>query len=348
LELSLGEIARLVDGRVVGDEGLMITGVNSLAGAGPGEISFFAGRRYRDAFRKTKASAVFVQNEEPALEAVQVVVPNPELAYAKTANLFVPPVPRYPGVSKDAIIHDSSEIGKNVSVYPGVYIGEEAVIGERAILFPGVFVGDRVRIGKETLIYPNVTILHECLIGDNVIIHAGCVIGSDGFGYVRDDSAFIKIPQTGIVQIDDHVEIGANSCIDRAAFGKTWIKRGAKLDNLVQIAHNVVIGEGSIIVAQAGISGSVNIGRGVLMGGQVGIADHLEIGDGAMIAPQAGVAKSILPGAVVSGTPAIPHRVYLKAASLMSRLPQLNARLRNLEKRMEEQEKEIRERRGKS
>ncbi len=340
MELSLREIAQFVDGRVIGDEGIMIAGVNSLDGAGPGEISFFADRRYKEGLKKTRASAVFVPIEDPSFKRHQVVVSNPELAYAKVAGLFAPPVPRYPGLSEGAIIHESSEIGENVSIYPWVYIGEDAVIGEGAVLFPGVFIGHRVRIGKETLIYPNVTILHDCLIGDKVIIHAGSVIGSDGFGYVRDGSTSVKIPQTGIVQIDDHVEVGANSCIDRAALGKTWIGRGTKLDNLVQVGHNVVIGEDSIVVAQAGISGSVNIGREVIMGGQVGIADHLEIGERAMIAPQAGVAKSIPPGGVVSGTPAIPHRLYLRAASLMSRLPQLNERLRDLEKRMERQEKE--------
>ena len=340
MELSLGEIAQRVEGRVIGDEGIMIAGVNSLQGAGPGEISFFADRRYKEVLKKTKASAVFVPKENPSFKGSQVVVSNPELAYAKVAGLFAPPVPRFGGISEGAVIHESCETGENVSIYPHVYIGEEAAIGEGTVLFPGVFIGNGVKIGKETLIYPNVTILNDCLIGDKVIIHAGCVIGSDGFGYVRDGSTSVKIPQTGIVQIDDHVEIGANSCIDRAALGKTWIKRGAKLDNLVQVAHNVVIGEDAILVAQVGISGSVHIGREVIMGGQVGIADHLEIGDRAMIAPQAGVAKSIPPGGVVSGTPAIPHRLYLKATGLMSRLPQFNKRLKDLEKRMERQEKE--------
>lgn len=340
MELSLREIAQVVDGRVIGDQGIMIWGGNSLDDAGPGEISFFFDRRYKEALNRTKASAVFVRNETPSFKGPQVVVSNPELSYAKVAGLFAPPVPRYPGISERAIIHESSQIGENVSIYPWVYIGEEAVIGEGAVLFPGVFIGHRVRIGKDVLIYPNVTILHHCVIGDKVIIHAGSVIGSDGFGYVRDGSISVKIPQTGIVQIDDDVEIGANTCIDRAALGKTWIKRGTKLDNLVQVGHNVVIGEDSIVVAQVGISGSVNIGREVMIGGQVGISDHLVIGDRTMIAPQAGVAKSISPGGVVSGTPAIPHRLFLKASGLMSRLPQFSERLRDLEKRMESLEKE--------
>lgn len=320
---------------------MIIVGVNSLDGAGPGEISFFADRKYRESLKKTKASAVFVSKEDQSFYGTQVAVSNPELAYAKVASLFASPVPGYPGISEMAIMHESSHIGENVSVYPWVYIGEEAVIGDGTILFPGVFIGDRVRVGKKSVIYPNVSILHDCLIGENVIIHAGTVIGSDGFGYVRDGSTSVKIPQTGIVQIDDDVEIGANNCIDRAALGRTWIKRGTKLDNLVQVGHNVIIGEDTIVVAQTGISGSVRIGREVMIGGQVGISDHLEVGDRAMIAPQAGVAKSIPPGGVVSGSPAISHKLWLRASSLISRLPQLNERLRGLEKRIEELEKGI-------
>jgi UDP-3-O-[3-hydroxymyristoyl] glucosamine N-acyltransferase len=339
LELSLGEIAQLVDGKVIGDEDMVIAGVNSLDGAGRGEISFFADRRYREGLKRTRASAMLVPSEDPSFKGPQVVVSNPELAYAKVASLFARPVPRHPGISERAVIHESSQIGENVSIYPLVYIGEEAVIGEGVILFPGVFIGDRVRIGKNTLIYPNVTILHECVIGENVIIHAGSVIGSDGFGYVQDGSTQVKIPQTGIVQIDDYVEVGANTCIDRAALGKTWIKRGSKLDNLIQIGHNVTIGEDTIVVAQTGISGSVKVGREVIIGGQVGITDHLEIGDRVMIASQAGVGKSIPPGGVVSGSPAISHKLWLRAASLISRLPQFNVRLRDMEKRIERLEK---------
>jgi UDP-3-O-[3-hydroxymyristoyl] glucosamine N-acyltransferase len=268
-----------------------------------------------------------------------VVVPNPALAYARVADFFAPALPRFSGISQKAFIHKNSKIGEGVSIYPFVYVGEEAVIGDHTILYPGVFVGDRVRIGNSTVIHPNVSILHDCVIGNQVIIHAGTVIGSDGFGFVRDGPINVKIPQMGYVQIDDQVEIGANNAIDRAALGKTWIKRGVKTDNLVQVAHNVVIGEDTIIVAMTGISGSTNIGREVVIGGQVGIKDHIKIGDRVMIGSQSGVAKSISPGQVVSGTPSMPHRLWLKATRITPRLPEMYDRLRRLEKKVDELEK---------
>jgi UDP-3-O-[3-hydroxymyristoyl] glucosamine N-acyltransferase len=325
----------MLKGEVSGDDRITIGGIKSLEEASTGDISFFTGRRYKEILQKTKASAIIVSEITDLFPGPQVVVSNPMLAYAKVAGLFGVPIPRFPGVSQQAFIHESSKIGKDVSIYPLVYVGEEAVIGDGVTLFPGVFVGDRVRIGDRTLIYPNVTILQDCIIGQEVIIHAGSVIGSDGFGFVRDGSANVKIPQVGNVQIDDQVEIGANNTIDRATFGTTRIKRGVKTDNLVQVAHNVVIGEDSIIVAQVGISGSVSIGREVLIGGQVGIADHLEIGDRVMIGSQSGVAKSIPSGQIVSGTPTMPHRLWLRITGLIGRLPQFQNRLGTVEKRLE-------------
>ena len=222
-----------------------------------------------------------------------------------------------------------------------VYVGKDSVIGDDTTLFPGVFVGERVKIGKRTLVYPNVSILQDCIIGNDVILHAGTVIGGDGFGFAREGSVPVKIPQIGMVQIDDEVEIGSNNCIDRAALGKTWIQRRVKTDNLVQVAHNVVIGENTVIVAQVGISGSVNIGCDVVIGGQVGIIDHLEIGDRAMSGSQSGVAKSVAPGEVVSGYPAMPHRLFLRTSGLIMKLPKTNSRLRDLERRLEELEKKL-------
>lgn len=341
MEITLEKIAEVVGGEVLGEKGLVITGINSLDDAGPSEISFFADRRYRKALKKTKAGAILISLDDRSFEGARVVVSNPELSYAKVAAVFAPPLSRHPGASQGAVIHENSLIGKDVSIYPLVYVGEGAEIGDETTIFPGVFIGEGVKIGKRSLIYPNVTILRDCLIGNDVILHSGTVIGDDGFGFVRDGPSSVKIPQTGIVQIDDHVEIGANNCIDRAALGKTWIKRGTKTDNLVQVAHNVVIGEDSIIVAQAGISGSCHIGREVIMGGQVGTIDHIEIGDRAMIAPQAGVMKSIPPGEAVSGSPAISHRLQLKVSSLTTRLPEFKKRLRDLEKKMEKLEKQL-------
>jgi UDP-3-O-[3-hydroxymyristoyl] glucosamine N-acyltransferase len=341
--VALKEIADLVKGKVIGDGQITITGINSLEEASQGEIAFFFDQRYKASVEKTKASALLVSEPTSLYEGPEIVVPDASLAYVKVASFFAPSVPRFPGISEHAVIHETSKIGEDVSIYPLVHVGEDAVIGDRVTLYPGVFVGDRVKIGNKTVIYPNVSIMHDCVIGNEVIIHAGSVIGSDGFGFVRDGAVNVKIPQIGYVQIDDQVEIGANNTIDRAALGKTWIKRGVKTDNLVQVGHNVVIGEDTVIVAHTGISGSALIGREVTIGGQVGINDHIEIGDRAMIGSQAGVAQSVSPGEVVSGTPSMPHRVYLRTAALLPRLPEMVQRLRSLEKKLNALEEQLKE-----
>ncbi len=338
MEIPLAEVAELVKGTCVLGRDFVVEGINSLDCAGPSEISFFSDRRYSESLKTTKAGALLVKKTIDEFKGPQVVTPNVGLAYAKIAALFAEPPGRHPGVSADAVIGHDCRLGQDVSIFPNVYVGDGCVVDDGAILYPGVVMDNGVKIGKRTILYPNVTVLRDCVIGNDVIIHAGTTIGSDGFGFVQDGATSIKVPQTGIVQIDDHVEIGANNCIDRAAFGKTWIKQGVKTDNLVQIAHNVVIGENSIVVALAGISGSARLGQGVLIGGQVGINDHIDIGDGAMIGPQSGVAKSISAGAIVSGTPAISHRTSLKNAAMVARLPQFRDRLRGLEKRIQELE----------
>ena len=332
---TLDEISEKIGGKVVGNGSLVIEGINSLNEAEHGQISFYSDIRYKDSLGNTKASAVIVSEETGIFNGPQIVVDNPALAYARVAHIFMPAIQRFEGISKDAFVHERSSIGFNVSIYPTAYIEENAIIEDDVTIFPGVYIGKDVKVRKGSVIYPNVTILRGCIIGKNVIINSGSVIGSDGFRFVQEDGISIKAPQLGIVQIDDDVEIGANNCIDRAAFGKTWIKKGVKTDNMVQVAHNVVIGEHSVIVAQAGISGSVTIGRGVIMGGQVGVIDHLNIGDGAMIASQSGVVKSLAPGEIVSGSPAIPHRQNVKASAIMAKLPKLNERLRKLEKSVE-------------
>lgn len=342
LGFTLKEIAERAAGQITGDENVRITGINSLAEASEGEISFFTSPRYRDQLTQTKASALLVPRPQDLFSGPQVIVSNPALAYARVAELFAPPPARYPGISDRAFVHQSALVGNHVSIYPSVYVGDRAEIGDDVILFPGTFVGDRVRIGKRTVLFPNVTVMHDCIIGNDVVIHGGCVIGADGFGFVRDKKVNVKIPQLGIVQIDDRVEIGANSCIDRAALGKTWIRAGVKTDNLVQIAHNVVIGEDTVIVAQTAIGGSAHIGDQVVIGGQVAVGDHVDISDRVMIGSQSGVPKSIPEGQVVSGTPAMPHRLWLKTSSLITKLPDFLARLRDVEKRLTDLEKDFR------
>ena len=333
------EIAGIARGRIIGDEHVLITGTNSIEKASEGEISSFFDKSLRDLLNETKASALIVSAPEEVYKGPQIVVSDPKLAYARVAAVFAPPISRFNGISGDAVLEGTCVIGLNVSIYPMVYVGKDAVIGDDVTLYPGTFIGDRVRIGDRSVIYPNVSIMRDCILGKDVIIHAGCVIGSDGFGYVRDGSENIKVPQLGIVQIDDNVEIGANTTIDRAANGRTWIQRGVKTDNLVQIAHNVTVGEDTILVALTGISGSVRIGREVVVSGQAGIKDHIEIGDRAVIGPRAGVHKSVASGEMVLGDPSIPYRRWMRASSLIARLPEINERLRILEKRIMGSEK---------
>ncbi len=339
LELSLKEIAREVGGELVGDEATIITGVNSLLDADSGDLSFFVDKRLRKELETSRASAIIVSEKNDLFTGPQIIASNAALAFALASGLFAPTLSSYSGISKQAVVHESSRIGQDVSIYPTAYVGKDVEIGDGTILFPGVFIGDRVRIGKGTLVFPNVTILQDCIIGNNVILYSGAVIGSDGFGYVKDGSKSVKIPQIGIVRIDDDVEVGANSCIDRAALGRTWLKRGVKIDNMVQVAHNVVIGEDTVVVSQVGISGSVTLGREVILGGQVGLADHIEIGDHTIIGSQSGVPKSVPPGEILFGSPAMPYRLWLKSSGLIKKLPQINDRIRALEKKIEELEK---------
>ncbi len=343
---TLKQIADVVEGRVIGDDQILISGMNSLAEAKEGEISFFLDRRYEMSLRSTRASALLVAESTDLYAGPQVVVSSPALSHARVARLFPLPGPSFSGISEKAVIHESSVIGRDTIVFPLVYIGEEAVIGDEVTLFPGVFVGDRVRIGHRTVVHPNVAILANCIIGNDVVIHAGTVIGSDGFGYVRNGSKNVKIPQIGIVQIDDEVEIGSNNCIDRAALGRTWIKRGVKTDNLVQIAHNVIIEEDTILVAQAAVGGSARIGKNVVLGGQVAISDHAQVEDHAIVGSQSGVPKKVKAGEIVSGTPAMPHRLWLRTSSLITRLPGFSDRLRNIEKKVEELENTLKSQRA--
>ena len=341
MELTLKHIAKSIGGTVVGDDRISITGINSLLEAEKGEMSFLARTQLRDQVMSTRASALIVKEETGLYRGPQVIVSDPYLAYAKVATLFEPTIPRFPGISERAVIEEGTRLGDNVSVYPLAYIGKQSVLGNNVIVFPGVYLGDRVTVGDETIIYPNVTILSDCAIGKHCIIHAGTVIGSDGFGFVKDGDTNVKIPQTGIVEIEDNVEIGANNTIDRAALGRTLIRKGVKTDNLVQIGHNVVVDENTIIVAQVGISGSTKIGKGVVIGGQVGLVDHIEIGDRVMIGSKSGVAQSIPAGEVVSGIPTMPHRRWLRTTGHIRRLPEYAERIRELENKVKKLEEQL-------
>jgi UDP-3-O-[3-hydroxymyristoyl] glucosamine N-acyltransferase len=332
---TLEQLAKTSGGELLGDPSLQITGAASLAEATPGEISFFANRKYIGLLRKTRASAVFVPVDfaEP-ITTSQIRVSNPTKAFEQVVLNFAPkPITFAPGIHPSAAIDRSAQLGAGVSIQPHAVVEAGVRIGDDTIVGAGSYIGHETVIGPACLIYPRVTIRERSRIGSRVIIHSGAVIGADGFGFEIVDGRQEKIQQLGIVQIDDDVEIGANTTIDRARFGRTWIQQGVKIDNLVQIAHNVVIGRNSVIVAQTGISGSTRVGERVTMAGQVGIVGHIEIADGSIIAAQSGVSKSV-PGGVWFGYPAGPIDETKQQIAWIRRLGKLFARVKEIEKKL--------------
>ncbi|MBI5682796.1 MAG: UDP-3-O-(3-hydroxymyristoyl)glucosamine N-acyltransferase [Deltaproteobacteria bacterium] len=340
MEKSLNALAEIVSGQVIGDGSVFINGVAGLEDARAGDITFIANQKYTHLLSKTSASAIIASpdNISDLKDKNILCVKNPYLAFAKVQEVFAPAPILFKGIHPKAEVHPDTRIGKSVSIYPGVYIEEGAIIGSGVVLYPGVYVGKDVSIGDNTLIYSNVSIRERCSIGKRVIIHCNSVVGSDGFGFAKDGTRLYKVPQTGIVSIEDDVEIGACVTIDRATLGETVIKRGVKIDNLVQIAHNVSIGEDSTIVAQVGISGSTKIGDRVTLAGQVGVVGHIEIGDDVMVGAKSGVTHDLPAQGIFSGIPAIPHRDCLKAANIFAKLPEMRKTLLELERRVKELE----------
>jgi UDP-3-O-[3-hydroxymyristoyl] glucosamine N-acyltransferase len=332
--VTLAELARLVGGEIRGVCKELLTGITGIREAREGQITLMVHPKYSNDLKSTRASAVIVGPNHPDSDKPLLITPRPDLASARIAEFFAPKPEHPSGISDRSHIGRDCRIGENASIYPFVYLGNEVEAGDGAVLYPGVFVGDSVRIGKDCIIYPNVSILSGTIIGQRVIIHSGTVIGSDGFGFTQDGMTPIKIPQLGIVQIDDDCEIGANNTIDRATFDKTWIKKGVKTDNLVHIAHNVIVGENSLLIAQVGIAGSAVLEKGVVLFGQVGVNGHITVGEGVVVGPKSGVAKSIPAGEVVSGNPTMPHQTYLRTRSLIQRLPDMTKKIRSLEDRV--------------
>lgn len=333
-ELKLSEIARLIGGRLIGDPEVRIKGISSLEEAGPYDLTFVVSDKYLEGLSKTKAAAAIVHREVP-FPLPQIVVQDPYVALARAMGLFYRAKHPGPGVSELAWVSPKAKIGQGVWIGPFVYVGEDASIGDRVVVYPGVYVGAGVKIGDDSVIYPNVVIYEGTVIGKKVIIHAGTVIGADGFGYVRDGDQILKIPQVGKVEIEDEVEIGANCCIDRATFGKTLIGRGTKIDNLVQIGHNVHIGPNCIIVAQVGVGGSSTLGKGVTVAGQVGIADHVKIGDGARISGKAGIFRDVGEKETVGGIPQMPHKRWMRVVAELLRLPEWRKECEEVKRRLE-------------
>jgi UDP-3-O-[3-hydroxymyristoyl] glucosamine N-acyltransferase len=337
---TLEEVARLVGGTVVGAPEVVITGVAGIKEAREGEITFLANSKYESYLATTRASAVIADRENGSPKPI-VRVPNPYLAFLKVMSLFSDGHPdrRQQGIHPTAIVAKTAQLSADASIGAYCYVGEGVAIGARTTILPLVCILDGARIGEDCLVYPHVTVRENCLLGNRVILHSGTVIGSDGFGYAKDGDKNRKIPQIGIVAIEDDVEIGANATIDRATTDVTLIKRGVKIDNLVQIAHNVVIGEDSILAAQVGVSGSTELGRNVVLAGQAGLVGHIHIGDNVMVGAQGGVTKSVPANTRVSGYPAREHGSARKIYTLIARLPELFREFKQLAARVDGLEK---------
>jgi UDP-3-O-[3-hydroxymyristoyl] glucosamine N-acyltransferase len=315
-----------------------ISGVANLSEAGVTDLSFLNSDAYLKQFESTRAAAVLVHKRVklPKTDKIVLVVEDADLAMSEVLNLFAPPIPRPAvGVDSFARVSPDAQLGENVAIAAFVSIGQRSRIGKNTVIHPGVAIGTDVVIGEDCEIFPNVSIRERVTLGNRVIIHAGSVIGSDGFGYRWDGKQHAKIPQIGTVIIEDDVELGSCVCVDRAKFSVTKIGRGTKIDNLVQIAHNVNIGPHCIIVGQAGMAGSVTLGTGVVLGGQSAIRDHITIGDQAMVAATAGVHEDVPPKTIVSGIPALPHRQSLREQAALRHLPDLRVQLRKLQEEVE-------------
>jgi len=336
MQFALSRIAELVGGKVEGDLSSLITGVAGIREAGPGDLTFLANRKYRGLLESTHATAVIVaEGYDGQASCALIRVKSPDLAFARVIELFAPPPEEFPrSVDALAVVGQDVHLGENVSVQALTVIADGVHIGDNTTIYSNIYIGSHSRIGRDCLIYPNVVIRERVTLGDRVIIHAGAVVGSDGFGFVAVDGVHHKIPQIGTVEIGDDVEIGANVTIDRARFDKTVIGAGTKIDNLVQIAHNVVIGENTIIVAQVAVAGSTTVGDNVTIGGQSALDGHIHIGDNVAVAAKSGVTKDIPSNTYISGFPAQSHDKDLKDQARLRRLPDLQRRVKELEERI--------------
>ncbi len=335
MELSLAEIAQLVQGILEGDSTITIHGVAKIEEAGSGEITFISNPRYAKYIGTTAASAVIVSKDFPKTAKPIIRTQNPYFSFLRVLKVFHPLVPSLAeGIHPSAIIDETTVIGANVRIGAYVVIDKNCRIGDNVGLHPGVVIGAEVEIGNNTIVYANVALREQVRLGNNVIIHSGTVIGSDGFGFAQEGQQYYKIPQVGTVVIEDDVEIGANCTIDRATLGQTIVRKGAKLDNLIQVAHNVEIGENTVIAAQTGISGSTKIGKNVMIGGQVGFVGHIEIGDNTTIGAQSGVSKSLPPNSVYFGYPARPIMQAKREEAALRKLPDLLKKIADLEAKL--------------
>lgn len=340
LEITLSDLAAILNVPAPAQHSRKVRGFGSLKDAGENDLSFLSSEKYLGDFEKTKAAAVLVGSKiklPPGHGKSILLVEDVDLAVGKLLEGFAPPVPQPPiGRHHSAVVAPSASVGDNAKIGPHVVIGDDCRIGKNCVFHAGVFIGAEVTIGDDCELFPNVVVRERITLGNRVVIHAGSILGTDGFGYRWDGKQHVKIPQIGTVIIEDDVEIGSSVCIDRAKFGATRVGRGTKVDNLVQIAHNVKIGPHCIIVGQAGLAGSVTLGAGVVLGGQSAIRDHITMGDGSAVAACSGVAEDVDAKTIVSGLPALPHRQSLREQAALRRLPDLVVQVRKLQEQVDE------------
>ena len=336
MAIKLSEIAKRLDCKLEGDGSIEINGVAGVEEAAPGDLTFLSNPKYARKLRATKASAIIIPIDAPALAISTLRTANPYLAFARSVELFyLPPQPRR-GIHSTAVISSSARIGKNPSIGAYVFIDDDVVIGDDVTLFPHVVIYRGARIGDNFVAHAQVSVREYCEIGSNVVLQNGVVIGADGFGFAKkDDGTYHKIVQSGKVIVEDDVEIQANSTIDRAAIGETRICRGAKVDNLVQVGHGSQVGENSLLCSQVGLAGSTQVGKNVVLTGQVGVAGHCTIGDNSIATAQSGIPSDVSAGAIVSGYPAIDNKLWLKCSVLFSKLPEINKSLNETKQRVD-------------
>ena len=344
MEFTAEQIANVIGGRVEGNKDAKVHTFAKIEEGTEGAISFLSNPKYTHYIYDTKSSIVIVNEDvelEKDVDATLIRVPNAYESIAKLLQIYEASKPKKTGVAPQAYIAPSAKLGNNCYVGPFAYIGEGAEIGDGCQIYPHAVVGDNVKVGSNCIFYPNTTIYQGCKIGNNVTIHAGSVIGADGFGFAPGADGYDKIPQIGIVVIEDNVEIGANTCVDRSTMGATVIHKGVKLDNLVQVAHNVEIGENTVMSAQVGIAGSTKVGSWCMFGGQVGLAGHITIGDKTFLGAQSGVPGSLKGGEELIGTPPMNPRQYFKSQAIFRRLPDMYKDLNDAKKKIEELNEKI-------
>ena len=340
MKFTAKQIAELVGGRVEGDENVAITTFSKIEEGREGAITFLSNPKYTHYIYNTKASVVLVDEKlelEQSTPATLIRVKNAYESVAHLLQLYESMKPRKTGIDSLAFISPTAKIGEGCYIGPFAYVGDGAEIGDNTQIYPHATIADGVKVGCKCIIYPNVSIYNSCRLGDRVIVHSGTVIGADGFGFAPSAEGYDKIPQIGIVTIEDDVEIGANTCIDRSTMGSTYIRKGTKLDNLIQIAHNVEIGQNTVMAAQCGVAGSTKVGDWCMFGGQVGMAGHITIADLTKSGAQAGIANSIkTPGQTVIGSPAIDAKSYMKSYAVYRKLPELYKQIAEMQKQIDE------------